>query len=205
MEKIDIKNLVSWSKKISLLQSKVGQLEADGVNNFSKWKFISSNQLKQHLNNLMPEVGLICLPEVLDFSEETIKTKKGESIRSTVTMSFEIIDIESGYGRVLKFVGIDSDGAKSFQQSVTDCFKRFFFNLLCISERGEDGDNSSTFVTGSEYKKESLKNTSSKLLNAFVKCGVSKSSLEERVKKDFKNFDSKDIEELREYYAEIKK
>jgi len=190
-----------WARKISKLQAEIGSLKVDGKNTFSKWEFISSNQLKSHLNSLLPSVGLICIPQVIDHEESIFKTKKGdENTRTIVTMSFEIMDTETGYSYKSEFRGADSDNSKSYAQATTDCFKRFWFNLLCIAEKKEDSD----FKTTGQQKRSELKTTLNRMVTAFKTLKISKSDLEEKVKKSFASFDSNDVDKLKEYYEEVK-
>jgi len=133
--------------KIETLAKNVGGLTPDGRNNFSKYDYISANQMMLHLRENLLEVGLSVLPNVESYEERDYVSSDGRvTIRTVVNMSFTIIDLESGYSQVLNFVGAEQDtGGKSFQQAVTQATKYFLFKLLkTSSDTDADGDAKTT-------------------------------------------------------------
>ena len=197
-----------WANKISKLQDSIGTLEPDGENTYSKWKFISINAVKFHLSEKLPKFGLICIPQVLSESEQVI----GKAIRTVVEMSFEIVDIETGFSRVFNYRGADSDSAgKSHAQAQSDTVKRFWFNLLSISERNEDPDRKNCHVTGGELKQQEkkkeetlLKDRVLKLVEAFKGKNIEVSYLESLQGKKLSEFDTSDVNSLGQYYKSVK-
>jgi hypothetical protein len=208
MENNDLVLKAKWASKISKLQESIGTLEPDGKNDYSGWKFISINSVKFHLSDKLPEFGLICIPQVLSESEQVI----GKTIRTVVDMSFEIMDTETGFSRVFNYRGADSDSAgKSHAQAQSDTVKRFWFNLLSISERNEDPDRKNCTVTGGELKKEAKKNEETllkdrvlKLVEAFKSKNIDVSYLESLQSKKLSEFDMSDINALGQYYKSVK-
>jgi len=203
-------------KKLNLLQKKIGELSPDGKNNFSGWSFISSNQIKYHLNRFLPELGIICIPSIVEYKEsEAGTTKKGNTIiRTIVKMSFVLIDSETGFSLESFFFGADQDEAKSFAQAVTDCNKRFWFNLLSISEKNEDPDNNTVHYNSREDIEKKAKQQKEKELEEKAKqrlISLYKSSELEKDKKDsivadFKaKYGEKYISWKEEYFKELEK
>jgi hypothetical protein len=140
--------------KISKLAKDLGAVEADGWNSHSKFNFISSNQMVALNRSHFESAGIAIFPEVDEYIDEHYKTAKGVAgIRSTVRMNFEIVDTETGYSLTKKFVGTDQDtGGKSQAQAITECKKRFYFNLFHVSSNEEVDPDSRTNETGAvEY------------------------------------------------------
>lgn len=136
--------------KISKLAKEFGAVKEDGFNGHSKFGFISSNQVVALNRSHFEGAGIAIFPEVDEYADEHYKTAKGApGIRSTVRMNFEIIDTETGYSIVKKFVGTDQDtGGKSQAQAVTECKKRFYFNLFQVSSKEEVDPDSKTTEGG---------------------------------------------------------
>ncbi len=133
--------------KIETLAKKVGGLKPDGRNSFSKYDYISANQMMAELRGSLLDVGLSILPNVEKYEERDYVSAEGRvTIRTVVDMNFTIIDLETGYSKTLFFVGAEQDtGGKSFQQAVTQATKYFLFKLLkTSSDTDADGDAKTT-------------------------------------------------------------
>ncbi len=154
MEK-NAEGLKALGLKIETLAKNVGGLTPDGRNQFSKYDYITANQMMKHLRENLLEVGLSILPNVESYEERDYTSADGRvTIRTVVNMSFTIIDLETGYSQVLNFVGAEQDtGGKSFQQAITQATKYFLFKLLkTSSDTDADGDaKTTTTYSASNY------------------------------------------------------
>ncbi len=135
------------AKKISKLGQEIGALAQDGRNEFTKYKYISNEQLVTALRNKAGECQVKVIPSVSAFNERDFQNDSGKLVtRSTVTMVFKVIDLETGFHELFQFVGAEQDtGGKSMQQAVTQCVKYFYFKLLDVTSREDsDGDAKTT-------------------------------------------------------------
>lgn len=146
--------------KISKLAKDIGQLEEDGKNNFSKYKYISSNQMVAQLRDKLSENKLAIIPEIIDVNEKEFSSKDKKTIRTIVKMNFELIDTETGYSEVKQWFGADQDtGGKSLPQAITEATKRFYFKLFQVSSKEEnDPDEKTTEMN----KNDKVEKTTSK-------------------------------------------
>ena len=145
-EKEDKKKL---GLKIVNIMSHMGGVQEDGHNKFSNYNYISADQLVSILRVKLPQEGLAILPEVEKFTEvPRINDNGKESIRTIVEMSFEIIDLETGFSIKKRWKDADQDtGGKSFGQAVTQCTKRFYLKLFNVSSKADiDPDSKTTEV-----------------------------------------------------------
>ncbi|NIA28835.1 MAG: hypothetical protein GWP06_02845 [Actinobacteria bacterium] len=136
--------IAKLGEKISNMCKSIGEVEKDGENKHSHYAYISSDNLLAHIRaNLAPN-RLSIIPN-LDSIEEKSTVQEGQNgkkywTKTTVGMSFEIIDTETGYVKTLTWTGSDQDtGGKSMGQAITECTKRFYFKLFQVSSK-EDKD-----------------------------------------------------------------
>ena len=137
--------IAKLGEKISNMCMSIGEVEQDGKNKDQGYGFISSDNLLSHIRaNLSPN-QLAIFPN-LDSVEENSKVtdKKGGGknywTKTTVTMTFEVVDTETGYVKTFTWTGYDQDtGGKSMGQAITECTKRFYFKLFQVSSK-EDKD-----------------------------------------------------------------
>ena len=149
----DIKLIAKLGEKISNMCKSIGGLNEDGNNTFSKYKYISSNNLLGEMRSKLAINKLAIIPEIESFEEEKFiqKNAKGSDkhwVRTTVFIYFEIIDTETGFSKKIKWVGIDQDtGGKALGQAITECTKRFYFKLFQVSSKEEkDIDHKTDFI-----------------------------------------------------------
>jgi len=132
------------AKKIEEVAKKIGNMKKEGKNTFSSYSYITHEQLNATLKILFGECKISILPEIIETKETESQNDKGKTvIRTTVKMSFEIIDHETGFSITKTFYGAEQDtGGKSMQQAITQCVKYFFFKLFRVSDKGDvDGDS----------------------------------------------------------------
>jgi hypothetical protein len=146
----EMQNKAQLAKKIVEITEKIGQMVPQGHNNHSHYDFVGYEQMNAKLRTLLPSVGLALVPEVIDINEITFQSAKGAVIvRTTIKGTIEVIDIETGYSIIKKFVGSDQDQAgKSCSQAVTEMLKRFELKLFHVSTKADiDPDSNSTTAT----------------------------------------------------------
>jgi hypothetical protein len=149
MEILQGDSLIKFGEKIETISQEIGALKPDGKNTFSNYEYISSDQMIAKLRDVLLKNKLSILPEVVESIEKV--TSNGKVwVRTTVKMEFTIIDLETGYFKIMRFQGADQDtGGKSFGQAVTECTKRFYFKLFKVSSKEEvDPDSKTTEVQG---------------------------------------------------------
>ena len=158
--------MAALGAKIALLGKELGQVKEDAKNDFSKYNYISGNQMAALIRDSLPKYFLAIVPEIYDYSE-TMSTndKNKQVIRTVVKVQFTIIDTETGFSMVQKWIGADQDtGGKSFGQAVTEATKRFYLKLFNVSSKEDiDPDSKTTEVELDSLKNMQLKQDFSKM------------------------------------------
>jgi len=143
-EELELKKKLG--QKVESMAACIGQLKKDGSNDFSKYDYISNEQLTREMNEKLGEQKLSLSAEVVGFEErESTDNKQRQVIRTIVRMEFEITDLETGYSERKQFIGAEQDtGGKSFQQAVTQCSKYFYFKLFKVAASDEKDPDANT-------------------------------------------------------------
>lgn len=137
--------------KIAKFSKSLGVVKQDGKNEYSRYEYVSSEQMMSLLRDNLSKSGFSIIPSVLDVQEEQFQSKEGKIVvRTIIKMAFEVIDTETGFSITVPWAGADQDtGGKSYGQAVTEGLKRFLFKLLFISssDKGEaDPDSKTTTI-----------------------------------------------------------
>ena len=133
--------------KIVKMSKDIGKVDKDGKNTMQKYDYISSNQLMGILREKLEKYKLSIVPQITEHQTETFESNGKTGSRTKIFMDFEVMDLETGYFEIKKWIGIDQDfGGKDFQQACTTCFKYFCFQLFKISDKDDDPDQKSTEV-----------------------------------------------------------
>lgn len=133
--------------KVETMAQAIGALAKDGENTHSKFSFISNEQAITAIRNFGLENKLSVSPlDVVEYEERESSSSGGKQvIRSIVKMSFDLVDLETGYSEVRYFVGADQDtGGKSMAQAITACSKYFLFKLFKITSKDEQDPDANT-------------------------------------------------------------
>jgi len=140
--------------KVNAIAKELGAIKEDGKNDFDHYVFITYQQVNALLRSLLPKHKLALVPQVEQCSENEIATSGGKpAMRSIVKMSFELVDLETGYSETRIFFGGDQDTkGKSLGQAITECQKRFEMKLFHVSSSEADPDSKSV-EHGSKEKK----------------------------------------------------
>jgi len=135
------------STKVETMAQAIGALAKDGENTHSKFNFISNEQAITAIRNFGLDNKLSVSPlDVVEYEERESTTGNGKQvIRSIVKMSFDLVDLETGYSEIRYFVGADQDtGGKSMAQAITACSKYFLFKLFKITSKDEQDPDAKT-------------------------------------------------------------
>lgn len=144
------------AEKINAITKSLEHVEKDGENKFSKYKYISSENMLSLNRKNFPEIGLSIIPSLESYEEREFTSNDKQVIRTIVKLKFIIVDTETGYYLVVNWAGADQDtGGKSFGQAVTEACKRFYFKLFNVSGENEgDADSKTTEVTPAQSSKK---------------------------------------------------
>ena len=142
VQHMDMSMVAKINEKIQRCAQDIGKMAQDGTNTFSKYKYISNVAMVGAMRDKLLRNKLSIIPSVVDFTERDLTVGNKPAIRTTVTMAFQITDLETGYSMIESFIGAEQDtGGKSMQQAVTQCCKYFYFKLFNVSSQDEiDGD-----------------------------------------------------------------
>ena len=144
MENLELK--AKLGQKINALMDDVGSMKKDGRNDYSGYDYISHEAMATRMRGLLPKHGLSIIPSIVDIQERDFAGSGGKvTVRTVVTAEIEIIDTETGFSIVKRWVGADQDvGGKSCGQAVTETMKRFYFKLLNVTSNDEKDPDSKT-------------------------------------------------------------
>lgn len=149
MSEKNLEKMAALCRKIEIMSMQIGTMKHDGTNQHSRYSYTSNESMMSAIRSNLSSNGLSIIPSVVDVNETEFKNANGKlTIRSIVTMRFEIVDTETGYSITEQFVGAENDtGGKSLQQAVTQCNKYFLFKLFKVSSKDEtDGDEKTVEV-----------------------------------------------------------
>ena len=133
--------------KIVKMSKDIGKVDKDGKNIKQAYDYISSNQLMGILREKLEKYKLSIVPQITEHQTETFESNGKTGSRTKIFMDFEVMDLETGYFEIKKWIGVDQDfGGKDFQQACTTCFKYFCFQLFKFSDKDDDPDQKSTEV-----------------------------------------------------------
>ena len=143
--------------KVNKVAMEIGILKKDGENVESDYRYVTAEAINAKVRELTAKFGLAIAMEVLDLKDEKFEVFDGQDntimIRTTATMRFKVIDLETGYSEEHRWKGTAQDlGGKSAAQAITECKKRFNLNEFKISAgksdpEGTDPDNTTVKAT----------------------------------------------------------
>lgn len=142
--------IAKLGEKISKMCLSIGEVEQDGKNKDQNYGFISSDNLLSHMRSNLSPNQLAIFPNLDSVASEnrTAENKHGKKLywtKTTVGMSFEVVDTETGYVKTFTWTGSDQDtGGKSMGQAITECTKRFYFKLFQVSSKEDKDPDSKT-------------------------------------------------------------
>ena len=100
-----------------------GRVEKDGVNEAQKYRYLSDAQIKEHMNALLTEHGLLFLVK----SAEVVSSHGVPDSKQFVTdikLCYEWVDIETGAAVSGEMLGSGSDSMdKGIYKAITGCTK----------------------------------------------------------------------------------
>ena len=146
---METKNIAVLAAKIAEIYSEVGALSKDGYNAFSRYNFISYEQMYATLRPLMAKHGIICLYSSDSVEERDTDDKK---IRTIVKGRLIFVCAETGATLEVGTVGGDIDNmGKSTGKAITEAHKRALGKCFLVSSK-DDVDPDSISTQDSDHK-----------------------------------------------------
>lgn len=144
------------NQKIVDISNDIGAMQKDGHNKFSGYDFISAEAMLTACRNKFKTHNFNIIPEIVEVKESTSQSQQGKStIRTIVKCNFELVDLETGFSKIISWYGADQDtGGKSMGQAITDAYKRFTFKLFNISTGEPDTDHKTVETKPEPTKKK---------------------------------------------------
>ena len=135
-------------RKIEEVANGIGALQKEGQNSFSRYKYITHEQVTTALRPLLLKFHLSVMMEIESHNEKEFKSDKGKlTTRSIVDAVFTLVDTETGYFEKFTFPGAEQDnGGKSLQQAITQAQKYFLFKTFKVTDKESDGDSKTTEI-----------------------------------------------------------
>lgn len=134
----------SLAKKLAEVMGSVSGLKKDGTNTHHKFKFVSHDNVVNHVREAMANAGIGFTAEVVGVSE------MGKNILAEVR--YTLTDTETGEVKECSFFGMGSDNQdKALYKAVTQAKKMFLLNTFLIptGDQYADGDYGHGYETPS--------------------------------------------------------
>jgi hypothetical protein len=124
--------------KLADVQRDVGVIEKDKRNEFHRYDYASIEAIVLGTRDHLLERGLVVLAGRRSLSERQRQTSQGEATVTTVDLTFEIFDVETGFSIAFDWFGRGEDPAdKGIAKALTDARKTFLIQQLNLA-RGDD-------------------------------------------------------------------
>ena len=130
-------SLVPLLKKLHQIQAKVGTMEKDGFNAFSKYKYLTETQVTIKMKHLLNEVGVL-----FTYSSEVAEIRDiGSQTGVVVRITYRFWDIDTGDYIENSVDGIGADkGDKGVYKGITGAIKYIYMKTFNIPT-GDDPEN----------------------------------------------------------------
>lgn len=158
------------SKLVKIMQE-TAYVQKNGVNEFHKYKYVTSADVLEKINKAFTKYGIISVatPELMQLEE--VKTSKGNLERlAMVKLEILLVDIDSGESLKITGLGSGQDaGDKAVMKAQTAAIKYAYLLSLAISV----GDDPETEQNASaEDERIQMETPSLKVESKCMKCGV---------------------------------
>ena len=133
------------AKKVLTVQSELGTLYKDGINQKQGYSFVSYELVNARLREVLPRLGLVIMPAITRVQERDIAGANGRmTTRTLIEGTLTLVDCDTGFAMQLQIAGADNDTAgKSLGKAFTEMVKRAemkLFHVTTIEERDPDAD-----------------------------------------------------------------
>ena len=132
------------AKKILTVQSDLGTLYKDGVNEKQRYAFVSYELMNARLRNVLPRIGLVIIPAITRVQERDVQGRNGLVTRTLIEGTLTLVDCDTGFAMSQPIAGADNDTAgKSLGKAFTEMVKRAemkLFHVTTIEERDPDAE-----------------------------------------------------------------
>jgi hypothetical protein len=121
-------------KKLSAIMEAIGRIEKDKAVDSpgAKFKYLSEEAMKTVIQPLMIEHGVLSFPadmELLDIRN----SPKGTQVLETIKLTYEFIDVETGYSMRGSGIGSGSDSTdKASGKAITNALKYVLHSMFLI-------------------------------------------------------------------------
>ena len=132
------------AKKILTVQSELGTLYKDGVNEKQRYAFVSYELMNARLRDVLPRIGLVIIPAITRVQERDVQGRNGIVTRTLIEGTLILVDCDTGFAMTQQIAGADNDTAgKSLAKAFTEMVKRAemkLFHVTTIEEQDPDAD-----------------------------------------------------------------
>ncbi len=132
------------AKKILTVQSDLGTLYKDGVNEKQRYAFVSYELINARLRDVLPRIGLVIIPAITRVQERAIQVRKGIVTRTLIEGTLTLVDCDTGFSIAIPCAGAENDTAgQSLGKAFTEMVKRAemkLFHVTTIEERDPDAE-----------------------------------------------------------------
>lgn len=137
-------NRVQLLRKLVAAQKAIGVIEKDKRNEFHRYDYASIEAIVLGTRDHLLQHGLLVLAGQSKLSERQRQTSQGEATVTTVDLTFEIYDVDTGFSITIEWSGRGEDPAdKGIAKALTDARKTFLIQQLNLA-RGDDTEADSS-------------------------------------------------------------
>jgi hypothetical protein len=138
VELTEAEMLVALLRKLHAATKDIGAIEKGSENTFHHYHYAGIEDIVNGTREHLLAHDLIVLAAAGQMDERQRQTNQGEATVTTVTLDFQIYDIETGFSLRLPWSGRGEDPAdKGVSKALTDARKTFLIQQLNIA-RGDD-------------------------------------------------------------------
>ncbi|MBE6370813.1 MAG: hypothetical protein E7055_01900 [Lentisphaerae bacterium] len=133
------------AKKVLTVQSELGTLYKDGINQKQGYSFVSYELVNARLREVLPRLGLVIMPAITRVQERDITGANGRmTTRTLIEGTLTLVDCDTGFSIAIPCAGAENDTAgKSLGKAFTEMVKRAemkLFHVTTIEERDPDAE-----------------------------------------------------------------
>lgn len=138
---------MNLAAKIARIGKEIGTVKKTGKNSQQNYSYIEYAEVAGRIRELFDEYGVIIVPNVDEYSVDTITNSKGgKGYHYNLKMSFTIINADKPEDKIMAtwFSESADFGDKGINKAETSGTKYFLMRLLNISEKGEKESDADT-------------------------------------------------------------
>ncbi|WP_053958023.1 ERF family protein [Sulfobacillus thermosulfidooxidans] len=128
--------------KLARVLGQIHRVPKRGKNTFHNYEYATESDILDAVRKYLAEENLFILSSIDQVQQTVLETSKTPQIKTTVTMTFTLLDGDSGESLISQFQGEGADATdKGLPKAITACVKYFLkTNFLIATGEDAEGD-----------------------------------------------------------------